>query len=109
MYKYADCGTKYCKDHQALKYHQSVILAKAIFFSSIARWSTPNSGLSTNRSRADHTATTQLIELEFWNRRLHDLEDVLEHVFQQGFLDAQLRPVSWWERSTVAKSRAVCA
>lgn len=31
-------------------------------------------------------------------QKLHDLEDVLEYIFQQGFLDAKLRPMSWWEK-----------
>lgn len=54
-------------------------------------------------SRCGKPATAQLIELEFQNHKLHDLEDVLEHVFQQGFVDAKLRPLSWWEKCDGAK------
>ncbi|KAF9465262.1 hypothetical protein BDZ94DRAFT_1281490 [Collybia nuda] len=42
--------------------------------------------------------TTQLIELEFQNHKLSDLEDVLDHVFRQGFVEARHRPSTWWER-----------
>ncbi|TDL22171.1 hypothetical protein BD410DRAFT_788881 [Rickenella mellea] len=54
-------------------------------------------------SRCGKPATAQLIELEFQNHKLHDLEDVLEHVFEQGFVDATLRPLSWWEKCDGAK------
>ncbi|KAH7905451.1 hypothetical protein BJ138DRAFT_1164755 [Hygrophoropsis aurantiaca] len=50
-------------------------------------------------SRCDKPATAQLIELEFQNQKLQDLEDVLEHLFRQGFVEARHRSVSWWERS----------
>ncbi|GLB38667.1 putative MYND finger [Lyophyllum shimeji] len=50
----------------------------------------------------DHLPTTQLIELEFQNKKLADLEDVLDHddvvVFRQGFVEAKYRPATWWER-----------
>ncbi|TFK71306.1 hypothetical protein BDN72DRAFT_837912 [Pluteus cervinus] len=49
-------------------------------------------------SRAHLPATTQLIELEFQNRKLVDLEDVLDHVFRQGFVEAKHRPSTWWEK-----------
>ncbi|KAH7885409.1 hypothetical protein F5I97DRAFT_1381804 [Phlebopus sp. FC_14] len=48
-------------------------------------------------SRSHKPATTQLIELEFQNQKLVDLEDVLEHLFRQGFIEAKHRPVSFWE------------
>ncbi|KAF9242628.1 hypothetical protein BU15DRAFT_43711 [Melanogaster broomeanus] len=48
-------------------------------------------------SRCNRPATAQLIELEFQNHRLLDLEDVLEHLFRQGFIEAKHRPVSFWE------------
>lgn len=48
-------------------------------------------------SRCNKPTTAQLIELEFQNHRLLDLEDVLEHLFHQGFIDAKHRPVSFWE------------
>jgi hypothetical protein len=41
---------------------------------------------------------TQLIELEFQSRKLNDLEDVLDHVFAQGWVEAQYRSISWWEK-----------
>ncbi|KIM89453.1 hypothetical protein PILCRDRAFT_61309, partial [Piloderma croceum F 1598] len=41
--------------------------------------------------------TAQLIELEFQDRKLVDLEDVLDHVFCQGFVEAKYRPSFWWE------------
>lgn len=43
-------------------------------------------------------STTQLIELEFQNHKLSDLEDVLDHVFRQGFIEAKNRPATWWEK-----------
>ncbi|KDQ62702.1 hypothetical protein JAAARDRAFT_54605 [Jaapia argillacea MUCL 33604] len=49
-------------------------------------------------SRAHSPATSQLIELEFQNHKLADLEDVLDYVFAQGFVDPKHRPVSWWEK-----------
>lgn len=49
-------------------------------------------------SRASLAPTSQLVELGVQKQKLHDLEDVLEYIFQQGFLDPQLRPVSWWEK-----------
>jgi hypothetical protein len=48
-------------------------------------------------SRANRPATAQLIELEFQNYKLSDLEDVLDHVFRQGFIEAKHRPWSWFE------------
>ena len=48
-------------------------------------------------SRCNEPTTAQLIELEFQNHRLLDLEDVLEHLFRQGFIEAKHRPVSFWE------------
>jgi len=43
-------------------------------------------------------ATSQLIELDFQNSKLVDLEDVLEHVFRQGFVEARYRPSTWWQK-----------
>ena len=51
-----------------------------------------------SRISAGKPSTTQLVELEFQNRKLMDLEDVLDHVFQQGFIEAKYRPASWWEK-----------
>ncbi|KAH7925591.1 hypothetical protein BV22DRAFT_1088751 [Leucogyrophana mollusca] len=50
-------------------------------------------------SRCDKPVTAQLIELEFQNQKLSDLEDVLEHLFRQGFVEAKHRSLSWWERN----------
>ena len=44
-------------------------------------------------------ATAQLIELEFQNTKLVDLEDVLDHVFHQGYVEARHRPTTWWEKT----------
>ncbi|KAK2465430.1 hypothetical protein APHAL10511_002784 [Amanita phalloides] len=49
-------------------------------------------------SRAHLPPTTQLIELENLEHKLIDLEDVLDHVFRQGFVDPKYRPATWWER-----------
>lgn len=57
-------------------------------------------------SRVNKPVTAQLVELEFQNHKLHDLEDVLEHVFQQGFVEAKHRSVSWWEKKDGVKVKA---
>lgn len=44
------------------------------------------------------SSTAQLIELDYQNQKLVDLEDVLEHVFRQGYVEAKHRPSSWWQR-----------
>jgi hypothetical protein len=43
----------------------------------------------TSRASAGKPSTAQLIELEFQNHKLVDLEDVLDHVFRQGFIEAK--------------------
>src|SRR5882757_9428247 len=48
-------------------------------------------------SRYNKPVTAQLVELEFQNHKLADLEDVLEHLFRQGFIEAQHRSLSYWE------------
>ena len=48
-------------------------------------------------SRVHHPATTQLIDLDAHEYQLVDLEDVLDHVFRQGFVDSKHRPVAFWE------------
>ncbi|KAF7986974.1 hypothetical protein HWV62_31 [Athelia sp. TMB] len=48
--------------------------------------------------------TAQLIELDsFQGSKLLDLEDVLEHVFRQGYVEAKYRPATWWERTDGVK------
>jgi hypothetical protein len=40
--------------------------------------------------------TAQLVDCSD-ESHIFDLEDVLDHVFQQGFVDPKWRSVSWWE------------
>ncbi|KXN80656.1 hypothetical protein AN958_08934 [Leucoagaricus sp. SymC.cos] len=49
-------------------------------------------------SRGNAAPTPQLIELEVDGKALHDVEDVLEHVFRQGYVEARSRPVATWVR-----------
>ena len=56
-------------------------------------------------SRAQRSVTAQLIDVGD-GTSLVDLEDVLDHVFQQGFVDPKWRPVSWWEECTSARLKA---
>lgn len=53
-----------------------------------------------SRTSTGKQPTAQLIELDAFQNgsKLIDLEDVLDHVFRQGFVDAKHRPSSWWER-----------
>lgn len=57
-----------------------------------------------SRAHLKNSATTQLIE--FQNLKLTDLEDVLEHVFRQGFVEPQYRPATWWENKEGQKVKA---
>lgn len=50
-------------------------------------------------------ATTQLIDVGD-AVHLFDLEDVLDHVFEQGFVDPKLRSVVWWEDCTSVRLQA---
>jgi hypothetical protein len=50
-------------------------------------------------SRMHEQVTTQLIDVGD-AVHLFDLEDVLDHVFEQGFVDPKLRSVVWWEDCT---------
>lgn len=49
--------------------------------------------------------TTQLIDVGD-AVHLFDLEDVLDHVFGQGFVDPILRSVVWWEDCTSVRLKA---
>lgn len=49
-------------------------------------------------SRTSHPPTSQLIELDMKGQKMHDLEDVLDYIFAQGYVEAKFRPVSWWEK-----------
>lgn len=53
-------------------------------------------------SRSHKQVTAQLVDVSD-AAQLFDLEDVLEYVFQQGFVDPQWRSVTWWEDSTAAR------
>ncbi|KAG6840865.1 hypothetical protein C0991_003668 [Blastosporella zonata] len=80
-----------------------------------------------SRAHLKNSATTQLIDLEFQNHKLIDLEDVLEHgtfphrlasvdltnmsdnvvtVFRQGFVEPKYRPSTWWENRDGLKLKA---
>ncbi|KAF8073986.1 hypothetical protein FPV67DRAFT_1666729 [Lyophyllum atratum] len=59
-----------------------------------------------SRLHLKNASTTQLIELEFQDHKLADLEDVLEHVFRQGFVEPQHRPSTWWEKKDGQKVKA---
>jgi hypothetical protein len=54
-------------------------------------------------SRGDKPHTAQLIDLNVKGRKMCDLEDLLQHVFDSGYLDPKYRPVSWWERCDGSK------
>jgi hypothetical protein len=49
-------------------------------------------------SRAHKQVTAQLIDVSD-AVRFFDLEDVLDHVFEEGFVDPKWRSVVWWEES----------
>ena len=51
-----------------------------------------------SRTIANKQPTTQILELESQGLKLHDLEDVLEHIFRQGYVEAKHRPSVWWEK-----------
>ena len=56
-------------------------------------------------SRSNKPVTAQLIDIGDGSN-LYDLEDVLDHIFQQGFVDAKWRSVVWWEDCTAARLKA---
>ncbi|KAI0260690.1 hypothetical protein BC834DRAFT_899654 [Gloeopeniophorella convolvens] len=56
-------------------------------------------------SRGHKQVTAQLIDVSD-AARLFDLEDVLDHVFSQGFVDPKWRSVVWWEECTTAHLKA---
>jgi hypothetical protein len=39
-----------------------------------------------------------LIELEFQSRKLNNLDDVLDHISAQCWVESRFRSVSWWEK-----------
>jgi hypothetical protein len=56
-------------------------------------------------SRMNEQVTAQLIDVSDAGH-LSDLEDVLDHVFEQGFVDPKLRSVIWWEDCTSMRLNA---
>jgi len=57
-------------------------------------------------SRASRPCTAQLIDCALQNQKLNDLEDVLEYIFTQGFVEPKFRPVSYWEKTNGEKVKA---
>jgi hypothetical protein len=49
--------------------------------------------------------TAQLIDVSD-AAQLFDLEDVLDYIFQQGFVDPKWRSVAWWEECTSVRLKA---
>jgi hypothetical protein len=49
--------------------------------------------------------TAQLIDIGDGSN-LFDLEDVLDHIFEHGFVDAKWRSVVWWEDCTAVRLKA---
>jgi hypothetical protein len=49
--------------------------------------------------------TAQLIDVSDATQ-LFDLEDVLDYIFQQGFVDPKWRSVAWWEECTSLRLKA---
>ena len=56
-------------------------------------------------SRAQKPVTAQLIEISD-GTQLFDLEDLLDHIFQQGFVDPKWRSVVWLEGCDSARLRS---
>jgi hypothetical protein len=56
-------------------------------------------------SRVHRQVTAQLIDVGD-AAQLFDLEDVLDYIFQQGFVDPKWRSVAWWEECTSVRVKA---
>ena len=56
-------------------------------------------------SRAHKQATAQLVDVSD-AANLFDLEDILDYVFEKGFVDAKWRSVIWWEDLTCVRLKA---
>lgn len=56
-------------------------------------------------SRAHKQVTAQLIDVSD-TAHLFDLEDVLNHIFENGFLEAKWRSVTWWEDCSAVRLKA---
>ncbi|KAL1745810.1 hypothetical protein HDZ31DRAFT_35548 [Schizophyllum fasciatum] len=50
-------------------------------------------------SRIHSPPTTQLIDLALSPLKMHDLEDVLDYVFRQGYIEPKYRSNTYWERA----------
>ncbi len=56
-------------------------------------------------SRTHKQVTAQLVDISD-PAQFFDLEDVLDYVFQQGFVDAKWRSVTWWEDCSSVRLKA---
>jgi len=56
-------------------------------------------------SRTHKQVTAQLVDVSD-AAQFFDLEDVLDYVFQQGFVDAKWRSVTWWEDCSSVRLKA---
>lgn len=56
-------------------------------------------------SRAHKQVTAQLVDVSDATH-LFDLEDVIDYVFQQGFVEPKWRSVTWWEDHTSVRIKA---
>jgi hypothetical protein len=56
-------------------------------------------------SRTSKQVTAQLIDCGD-GTHLYDLEDVIDHIFQQGYVDAKWRSVVWWEDCSSVRLKA---
>jgi len=54
-------------------------------------------------SRCKQEPTVQLIELD---EKFLDVEDILDHVFRQGYVEPKLRPCARWERQDGQRVKA---
>lgn len=54
-------------------------------------------------SRASRPSTAQLIDLACQSQKLTDLEDVLDYIFAEGFVESKYRSVSYWEKNNGEK------
>ena len=59
-------------------------------------------------SRTQKQVTAQLVDVSD-AVNLFDLEDVLDYVFDQGFVDPKWRSVTWWEDNTLVRLKTSSA
>ncbi|KAI0344414.1 hypothetical protein BDW22DRAFT_1045733 [Trametopsis cervina] len=60
-------------------------------------------------SRVSRPSTAQLIDLGAHGGKLTDLEDVLDYIFAEGFVESKYRPVTYWEKSNGEKVKGSLA